>query len=65
MPTGPMTPGLTRLRTSRRSCEIDATRIRCGWNGLYFGGTAFKKQRPVDPEDYAAPPVSPESTWMS
>ena len=24
----------------------------CGWPGLYFGGTAFKKQRPVDPADY-------------
>jgi hypothetical protein len=23
------------------------------WNGLYFGGTAFKKQRPVDRSDYA------------
>ena len=26
----------------------------CGWNGLYFGGTAFKKQRPVDEKDYLA-----------
>ena len=26
----------------------------CGWQGLYFGGTAFKKQRPVNPGDYAA-----------
>ncbi|KNG93102.1 BtpA/SgcQ family protein [Pseudaestuariivita atlantica] len=25
---------------------------RDGWDGLYFGGTAFKKQRPVDPGDY-------------
>lgn len=32
---------------------ITATRRDCGWNGLYFGGTAFKKQRPVDPKDYA------------
>ena len=24
-----------------------------GWNGLYFGGTAFKKQRVVDAADYA------------
>ncbi|MEO0370084.1 MAG: BtpA/SgcQ family protein [Pseudomonadota bacterium] len=26
---------------------------RAGWDGLYFGGTAFKKQRPVAEEDYA------------
>ena len=32
--------------------EIAATRRDCGWNGLYFGGTAFKKQRPVDPQDH-------------
>jgi hypothetical protein len=25
---------------------------RAGWNGLYFGGTAFKKQRPVPEADY-------------
>lgn len=25
---------------------------RAGWDGLYFGGTAFKKQRPVAPADY-------------
>ncbi len=24
----------------------------CGWSGLYFGGTAFKKQRKIDPQDY-------------
>ncbi|WP_300033858.1 adenine phosphoribosyltransferase [uncultured Roseobacter sp.] len=24
-----------------------------GWDGLYFGGTCFKKQRPVAPEHYA------------
>ena len=32
--------------------EIATTRDECGWRGLYFGGTAFKKQRPVDPKDY-------------
>ena len=31
---------------------IATTRHECGWRGLYFGGTAFKKQRPVDPKDY-------------
>ena len=33
--------------------EIATTLDACGWRGLYFGGTAFKKQRPVDPKDYA------------
>ena len=28
------------------------TKNRCGWDGLYFGGTAFKKQRPVAESDY-------------
>lgn len=25
---------------------------RAGWDGLYFGGTAFKKQRPVEPDAF-------------
>lgn len=29
---------------------IDAA--RAGWSGMYFGGTAFKKQRPVAEADY-------------
>ena len=29
--------------------EIASVRAASGWNGLYFGGTAFKKQRHVDP----------------
>lgn len=32
--------------------EIAAVRENSGWAGLYFGGTAFKKQREVDPERY-------------
>ena len=28
------------------------TKEQCGWKGMYFGGTAFKKQRYVDPADY-------------
>ncbi|XDZ65222.1 adenine phosphoribosyltransferase [Alphaproteobacteria bacterium LSUCC0684] len=32
---------------------ISKTRVESGWKGLYFGGTAFKKQRPVNPDDYA------------
>ena len=32
--------------------EIQKIRQQSGWNGLYFGGTAFKKQREVHPADY-------------
>ncbi len=32
--------------------EIDLIRQQSGWNGLYFGGTCFKKQREVDPSQY-------------
>jgi len=32
--------------------EIAAIRKQSGWNGLYIGGTAFKKQRDVAPELY-------------
>ena len=32
--------------------RIAAAREASGWTGLYFGGTAFKKQRPVAPEDH-------------
>jgi predicted TIM-barrel enzyme len=32
--------------------EIDRVRAASGWTGLYFGGTAFKKQREVAPEHY-------------
>ncbi len=35
------------------AAEIQKVRLQCGWNGMYFGGTAFKKQRPVDPAHYA------------
>ena len=31
---------------------LDVKRI-CGWDGLYFGGTAFKKQREVKKADFA------------
>ena len=33
--------------------KIQKIRKQTGWNGLYFGGTAFKKQREVNPADYA------------
>ena len=39
--------------TQEEADNIATTRTDCGWKGLYFGGTAFKKQRPVDPKDYA------------
>ena len=39
--------------TQEEANKIATTRTECGWEGLYFGGTAFKKQRPVDPKDYA------------
>jgi len=32
--------------------EIAEIRASSGWSGLYFGGTAFKKQREVAPEHY-------------
>lgn len=34
--------------------RIQQVRQDCGWDGLYFGGTCFKKQREVDPKDYAS-----------
>lgn len=33
--------------------EIADIRAKSGWSGLYIGGTAFKKQREVDPAQYA------------
>ena len=35
------------------AAEILEVKRSCGWNGLYFGGTAFKKQRPVKEADFA------------
>lgn len=32
--------------------EIAQVRKNSGWTGMYFGGTAFKKQRKVDPSRY-------------
>jgi uncharacterized protein len=31
---------------------ISAIRAASGWRGFYFGGVAFKKQRPVDPSQH-------------
>lgn len=41
-----------RVETQAEAVEIDAVRAASGWDGLYFGGTAFKKQREVAAEHY-------------
>ena len=46
------------LMSVEESDQINAKRINIvrkesGWQGLYIGGTAFKKQREVKPEMYA------------
>ena len=38
--------------SQKEAQDITKVRIESGWNGLYFGGTAFKKQREVAPDDY-------------
>ena len=35
-----------------QASEIARIRARSGWDGMYFGGTAFKKQRDVTPDRY-------------
>ena len=39
--------GITEQKASQ---EIQDVRQKSGWKGMYFGGTAFKKQRPVADE---------------
>ena len=41
-----------RVEEQTEAKEIDAVRTASGWNGFYFGGTAFKKQRDVAIEHY-------------
>lgn len=41
-------------RNPAEADEISGARAISGWKGLYFGGTAFKKQREVAPEHYEA-----------
>ena len=41
-----------REAVQREADEIEAVRAESGWTGMYFGGTAFKAQRPVDPSQY-------------
>ena len=43
--------------------KISEVREKCGWNGLYFGGTAFKKQREVAPDKYETS-ARIASQWM-
>ncbi len=50
-----------RVETQSEAEAIAAA--RAGWNGLYFGGTAFKKQRPVDAANYARA-AEIASNWM-
>lgn len=38
--------------TNTEAKAIEAVRAGSGWDGLYFGGTAFKKQREVSPDRY-------------
>jgi predicted TIM-barrel enzyme len=38
-----------RTGTQTEAEAIAAIRAASGWQGLYFGGVSFKKQRPVDP----------------
>lgn len=42
-----------RVDDQKEADAIAETKDQCGWQGMYFGGTAFKKQRPVKAEDYA------------
>jgi predicted TIM-barrel enzyme len=41
-----------RNSVQHRAQTIQDIRVASGWTGMYFGGVAFKKQRPVDPEYY-------------
>lgn len=40
-----------RIDVQTEAKEIQRCREESGWSGLYFGGTAFKKQRPVAEAD--------------
>ena len=42
-----------RADVQREADAIADARRSSGWTGYYLGGTAFKKQREVHPEDYA------------
>ncbi len=40
------------LEDQKEANRITAVREESGWHGMYLGGTCFKKQREVRPEDY-------------
>ncbi len=40
-----------RVETQDEAADMQRIREQSGWSGLYFGGTAFKKQRPVAETD--------------
>ncbi len=40
------------LQDQEHASRIQQARKESQWNGLYLGGTCFKKQREVDPKDY-------------
>ena len=42
-----------RVDVQTEAGAIAALHADGGWRGMYFGGVAFKKQRPVAPSDYA------------
>ena len=41
------------IEAQGEAIAIRRSREESEWQGLYLGGSAFKKQRPVDPADYA------------
>jgi len=41
-----------RAKMQTEAEEIARIRAESGWTGMYFGGVAFKKQRPVDPAQH-------------
>lgn len=41
-----------RVETQTDATGIARIRTSSGWTGMYFGGVAFKKQRPVDPSQH-------------
>jgi len=41
-----------REAVQAEAAEIARVRAESGWTGMYFGGVAFKKQRPVDPAQH-------------
>ncbi|MDP6094866.1 MAG: BtpA/SgcQ family protein [Gammaproteobacteria bacterium] len=40
------------VTSQQEANAISQARLESGWDGMYFGGTAFKKQRPVDPQHW-------------